>query len=398
LRWRVSFHSSTTRRPRTSTARSRSGSRCRCTSWSGCCNRSLGDYLLFAGAATIAICTKDQAYAVYIAAPFLIVAAEWRRSRSRRVERPLASAVLNRRLGAAAAVAALIFVCAHNLLFNFSGFVRHVRYITGAGSEGYRMFAPTAAGRLQLLMETLRLDRISWGWPLFAASAAGLVVAWRPRSTRVAALALTAIVLSYYFGFIDVILYNYDRFLFPVFVIQAVFIGVACDRALAAAGRPFLVVLVAVFSYSLVYASTVDILMARDSRYDAARWMDAHVGHGALVATMFPPQYLPRLDGVAWAVVRSSDELRHSGAGFYVLNADYARALEPNTEPAELVNSLQRESIGYVLAARFRSAAPWPWLPWGHPDLVGPRLQLPVVSVLRNINPAIEIYRRKPAP
>jgi len=43
---------------------------------------------------------------------------------------------------------------------------------------------------------------------------------------------------------------------------------------------------------------------------------------------------------------------------------------------------------------RYRTPRPWPWLPAGHPDLVGPRLETSVFSVLRNINPTIEIYQR----
>ena len=48
----------------------------------------------------------------------------------------------------------------------------HVRFITGPGSAGYRVYEPTIAGHLDLLRETLRLIEISMGWPLFIAGAA----------------------------------------------------------------------------------------------------------------------------------------------------------------------------------------------------------------------------------
>jgi hypothetical protein len=40
-----------------------------------------------------------------------------------------------------------------------------------------------------------------------------------------------------------------------------------------------------------------------------------------------------------------------------------------------------------------RTPSPWPWLPGGHRDLVGSRLQPVVVSSLRYINPTIEIFQ-----
>ena len=47
-----------------------------------------------------------------------------------------------------------------------------------------------------------------------------------------------------------------------------------------------------------------------------------------------------------------------------------------------------------VDVTRFRRPAPWPWLPGAHPDLVGARQETRVSSVLRDINPTIEMFRR----
>ena len=357
---------------------------------------SMRDYVSFAAAAAVAVCTKDQAYALYIAPPFFIAAAEWRRARSLRTEHPAAGAFLNRKMAIAGTSAAVIFAACHNLLFNFTGFVSHVKYITGAGSEGYRMFQPTVSGQLRLLSTTVWLDRISWGAPLFAASAAGLVAAVSNRHTRAIALTMAAIIAVYYAGFIGVILYSYDRFLLPVFVVQAAFIGYACDRLLEGVPRrAATAVLGAVFAYSCLYASTVNVLMARDSRYSIERWMAGHVKPGELVATMFDVQYLPRLDGVSWTIARSADELERSRATYFLLNADYARAMNPSSEPAQLVKGLEDGTLGYLLAVRCRAPAPWPWLPAGHPDLVGSRADLPVFTVFRNVNPTMAIYQRR---
>ena len=92
-----------------------------------------------------------------------------------------------------------------------------------------------------------------------------------------------------------------------------------------------------------------------------------------------------------------------------VLSADYARAVPLHTDWGELIAALQQETAGYRLITRFRASSPWPWLPDGHPDLVGPRAVPPndgrdivpfdiaktgVFSILRDVNPTIEVFRR----
>ena len=79
-----------------------------------------------------------------------------------------------------------------------------------------------------------------------------------------------------------------------------------------------------------------------------------------------------------------------------MLNADYGHAVPPDTEWGRLIAGLARDALGYRLVGRFRHASPWPWLPGGHPDLVGARQETIVFSTLRNINPTIEIFQREP--
>ncbi len=45
-------------------------------------------------------------------------------------------------------------------------------------------------------------------------------------------------IASYYLGFINVILYNYDRFVLPMCFVLAIFGGLACDRLLAQPDAP----------------------------------------------------------------------------------------------------------------------------------------------------------------
>jgi PA14 domain/Dolichyl-phosphate-mannose-protein mannosyltransferase len=356
------------------------------------------DLVWCAAAAAVAIGTKDQAYALYLSVPFAIMYCLWRSNRERRIPHAFGRALLDRRLALAGATAVILLLAIHNVPFNVTGAIRHVRDITGPGSQPYRMVEPTAAGRLALIELTEGLNQESWGWPFWIASLIGLVVALREPQSRRFAICLALVLVSYYVGFIDVILYNYDRYLLPLCVVQALFGGVAFDRLLRwdhAPSRLWRAGLVAgVFAYTLLYAATVDVLMMRDSRYTVERWLHVHVHGDDLVGAAFPAVVRPRLDDFDWVELRTADDLKRWSPGYFVLNADYARAVPADTPTGRMVAGLQSQTLGYRLAFRYRSPAPWRWLPSPHRDLVGPRLEMPVASILRDVNPTIEVYQR----
>jgi hypothetical protein len=358
---------------------------------------ALRELILFSCAAVLAVCTKDQAFAVYLLTPLPIVYRVWESNRERGIAHPLRRAVLNWRLGIAAVVAAALFAACYLLPFNATGFIRHVQDIVGPGSEGYRMVEPGINGRLKLLALTAGLDLRSWGWPLCLASVIGFGIALTEKRHRRLALCLALAAASYYLGFIDIILYNYDRYLLPICVVQALFGGVAFDRLLglsAAPARTWRVAVIAgVFAYSFLYAATVDVLMVRDSRYTAEAWLRVHAGEDHLIGTVFPLVVLPRLHDMESIDIGSIDTLRRWTPSYFVLNADYARAVAPDTPAGQLVSGLRDETLGYRLAFRYRAPAPWPWLPGADPDLVGRRLGTSV-SFLRAINPTMEIFQR----
>jgi hypothetical protein len=354
------------------------------------------DYLAFASTATLAVCTKDQAYGLYLLPPLVIVERIWRENRRARVPGAWWRAFVDRRLVLAALASAALFAVCQNLIFNAGGFMDHVRFITGPGSAAYRVYEPTIAGRLALLEETIRLIQESMGWPLFVAGTIGLLLAIaEPRHRRMTVWLLVPVV-SYYLGFIDVILYNYDRFVLPMCFVLAIFGGFAFDRILSSGLRAWgRAALAGALAYTLLYSATVDVLMVRDSRYDAERWMAAHARRDDIVGVSGLHEYLPRLEEYRLEDIGTMDELRQERPRFVVLNADYARAVPGDSPWGEMIAGLERGTIGYRLAGRFRSGVPWPWLPGGHPDLVGARRESLVFSTLRNINPTIEIFERE---
>jgi hypothetical protein len=317
----------------------------------------------------------------------------WRTNRHAGVDRAFLRALFDRRLMAGAVASAALFLIADNILFNFSGFMEHVRFITGPGSAAYRVYEPTLAGHLALLRTSVRLTAVSMGWPLFLGAVAGLLMALAAPGQRRVALWLLAPAVSYYLGFINVVLYNYDRFMLPVCFVLAIFGGLALDRLLSF--RWGSAAAAVAFAYTLLYAATVDVLMLHDSRYEAEQWMAGHIAPTDLVAISGLHEYLPRIDTYHLEEIATVPELRQEHPEYVVLNADYARAVPLNTEWGQMIAGLQQHTLGYRRVAQFRHPAPWRWLPGGHPDLVGSRQDTIVFSTLRNINPTIEIFQRE---
>jgi hypothetical protein len=359
----------------------------------------LSDFVLFAASATFAVCTKDQAAALYLLAPLIIVHHMWTANRQAALTHPFRRALFDRRLAAAAFTAAVIFALCQNLLFNFGGFLGHLGLIFGPASTGYRVFESTLTGRWRLFELTLYLLRVSLGWPLLAVSGIGLLVAAAEPRLRRMALWLVVPVVSYYFGFINRILFNYDRFMLPICLVLALFGGLALDVLLSsrARGRFWrMVAVTGIFVYALLYAGTVDVLMIEDSRYAVETWMRTHVDPRDAVGVNELPELLPRLDGFTTVTAATIAELQRGRPRYVVINADYARTLPSETESGRLIAGLHDGTLGYDLVLALRSSPPWPWLPAAHPDLVGPRQETLVFSVLRDINPTIEVFRRAP--
>lgn len=353
------------------------------------------DYLLFAACATAAVCTKDQAYALYVTMPFVIVWETWRVNREAGVSNPLWRAIIDRRLWTAGFTSIVLYALCLNLLFNMKGFRLHVWSITGAAGV-YRIFEPTLDGRWQLLTLTIKLVIWSMGWPLFAVAMAGIVLGWTSPGARRATVWLAIIIPAYYFAVINIVLYNYDRFMMPVCLVLAVFTGMAFDVFLArriGARQWKIAAVTGVLAYSLLYAATVDVLMIGDSRYAAQDWMRAHIKSTDVVAITELREYLPTRDGSI--EVRTIEDLNENRPDFFILNADYAHSAPPDSDWARLMTGVQDGRLGYKLVGRFRRPSPWPWLPAMHPDLVGSRQDALVFTTLRNINPTIEIFERE---
>jgi hypothetical protein len=315
----------------------------------------------------------------------------WSR-KSRNPEKGWLRAVFSPELMLAVAAGALVLQAIYGLPGNVEGLRAHLRLITGSASKDFREFPNSIAGHAGLLWSTILNTAFVMGVPAFLAAIVGVVLASRRRDGRLLVLLVPAV--SYYIFFMSVALYCYDRFVLPLAILLAFFAGDVLGRMArhdawgkAAAGL--------VLMYGLGRAASVDLLLAKDSRYAAEDWLRKNAGEG-LVAFVGPPEYLPRpSEGLnARTLGPSPDRLQKVAPEYVVTNADYAGRAEDGGAEQALYNGLEAGTLGYrrVWAHRFRA----PYMMIRSEDLAD-RPGQPLRSNLDKVNPEIRIYQRESA-
>ncbi|MGH9336946.1 MAG: ArnT family glycosyltransferase, partial [Vicinamibacteria bacterium] len=293
----------------------------------------LRDYLGFTLSAVLAMVTKDQAYAFYV---LPLAALLLKRTRE---EGSLLGALTERRLLFSMVLGVATFLALHNVIFNYRGFVHHVEEILWARGH-YSHFEASAGQQLGMLRQTLVHLGFTLGWPLFAASALGLVLAFRERKTRTAPLWLVLFGLSYYSFFIAPVLSTWLRYALPLAALLALFAG-AGSAFLWSRGAWARGAVVVALLYSFGRAASLDALLLQDSRYHAERWLFQHATGGEVVGYMGPEYYLPRLHPFRSRRLRPTETvLERERPAFLVVNREYASRFEPGSREHELFSRL----------------------------------------------------------
>jgi hypothetical protein len=352
----------------------------------------LKDHVILGVAAAAAVGTKDQAYGFFVLLPLAVVLIEVRRRRER--GHGLSPAVVcDRKLVAGGLASAATFALIHNLPLNLAGFLDHVNLIRMSGAA-FREFEPSWAGHVQLASSTLVALRWAFGWPACVLSAWGIVSAII-RPDRRWWLWLLVPVASYYLTFLAVTLYVYDRFLLGVQLVCALFAGAAAvDLASQRRWRPVLAAAVLLaYLYSFLNASSVNVMMSRDSRLTAERWIARCIPGKDSVAVIGTELYSPRfVVGEPEWIPGPSVDLRAGQFDWVVVNTRYAKRLQsplPDRSPLEF---LDNEESGYRRVARFRSALPV-WAVLGRESAVTSDKEFGL-SNIDKINPDIAVYSR----
>jgi hypothetical protein len=355
----------------------------------------LSNYVLLGIAAAASVATKDQAYANLALLPFAVVFVQARRQGSPTWWRKLGSALIDPRVLAAGAAAVLASCVFHNLAFNFSGFVSHVRLLSTLGDLA--IVPRNAAGYAGMTGTTVALFRWSLGWPLFVMAAAGVAGALA-RKDRRWWLWLLLPLLSFHLAFTWVTLYVCDRYLFGGIFVLALFAGAAFADLLDAVRwrRACRLAVAGSFVYALLYASSINVMMTLDARKAARGWVYAHGSEGSTVA-LVGRSYMPYLGPPLRVVVvnASAEGVRQARPDLLVLNARFARRYERESSPAgrELLRGLADGSLGYAEVFRYRAPVPaWALLQYEAPFRGTTES---VITNLDKVNPEMAIYRRR---
>ena len=356
------------------------------------------DYVLFALFATFAVCTKDQAYGIFALAPVAVLWTRWTESGRNAGTASALRVLADRRNLLAAATAIAAFALIHNLAFNASGFLEHVRFIKGRGSEPWQEFPASLAGRIGLVDKIVEYLGGNLGPPLFVAVLGGAVYgAIRyPREC----LPLLLLAASYVLTFLEVVLYVMQRFALPVAILLAIPAGKLLDDVWVKMRWPAarLAVVVA-FLPPAALCIQLDVLFLRDSRYAAERWLEERTREGDTVETFAPPSetatYYPRFPervevrrsrlaaATTWAARTGRRDPPDADTGTdlpdYIVLSEFRYGQVERGDPADpdsrALKALFGGRLGYALAAEFKTV---PFIPLR--DLL--------------LNPRILIFRR----
>lgn len=349
---------------------------------------ALRHFVAFAVTATLAVCTKDQAYALYALTPIPVLAAL--RNEGEKAGGGRWRNLFDWRVAAAVGAAIVTFAIGHNLVLNFSGFLDHVNNAM-VWSRYAPMFDVGVVGRAGLTWFAGTQVKESLGWPSTIAALCGVVLALRDPALRFAGWTLVP-VASYWLVFLNVIRYSFDRFLLPVCVVAAIFAGFAFARLVSTGHWWRRAAAAAALAFTVLYTLPVDLMMVADARYAAERWvMERKTSEERIGMLGF--NYMPRLPRRSYQVLVTISDLRWFKPTYVIVNADYTRRRPANTTEREALAALDAGELGYRLLFAARTRVPWEWMPGMHPSLIGDRTG-PSFSNLHHINPRMEIYVR----
>jgi Dolichyl-phosphate-mannose-protein mannosyltransferase len=324
------------------------------------------NYALLGFAAGMAIGTKEQAYGLFILLPFLVLALHVRHHlngdfRPGQFIRALSHSKIVCGLG----ISVLTFVLVTHLIFNWDGNVQRLLYRTaGIHPDEQRVIAQAGGIMgtslfLERWQETISLLVGSMNPLLFLASLLGLV--YFPYKERWAAF-FAVPVFSYLF-FVVMIIAVQARFVMELVLVLALFGG----RFFAGAwswgmerGRTVLMLLGAVWIYSLVYGFNVDYLMMNDARYKAEAWIQTTLRPGASVETYSKPTYLPRLPKNLTVHQASFDEeslsrLQERSPDYIILSSAAYSQFKKASPEEKLLTRLLRGEFGYRPIQAFKT-------------------------------------------
>jgi hypothetical protein len=332
------------------------------------------DYLLFFVAASLSVCTKDQAYGLFILPSIFLVYNHFKRAEKRPLIKKIIDFLI--KLILPFLLGAMVFLAAHQILVDITVFIRHLGRLNSASYDASEFFVRSQNNiqeHLFLMYRFFRDIRFNLGWPLFAIALISILSCLFKRKEKSLLLCLLLPCLSYYLFFISIILYSRDRFLLPVCLILCLFCGdVIADfiedrnkwRSRLKIGWVSVICI-----YSLMYANSVNLLMLQDSRYTAENWMGQNLDFPTELGYVGFLQYHPRydrLEGVEAGGISPSnlsETVEKQSSPYIVTTRGYYRDRFPeNTDEYRGFQTLENSPSKYELVFEYKSSPIWNFL------------------------------------
>lgn len=269
--------------------------------------------------AVLGVGTKDQAYALFLAAlPVAVVLYfaldAWARRNARAIAREAAIAT---------GTAIGVFLVTDAVIFNPTGFRARVKFLLGPASQDFVHYTADWAGRRLVVEDILHAFHRYYPAPFAALGLLGIALAVRAaragvgvdgdevpafeaeggdgggRGGRVVAALLPMLFALSFTACFNCIARRTDhRFALPQHVLLAVYVGVAAatlwSARVKAAALALRALLVASFAKAAFDAASIDAALVLDPRYEAEAWLEEHARPGDLVETYALNVYLPR--------------------------------------------------------------------------------------------------------
>ncbi len=338
-------------------------------------------YVVLGIAAAMAVSTKEQGFAFLLPLPVLIALRRLQLSGTSAGDaREWGRILWNPATRAGLLATVITVVVANNVLYNPSGFVNRIVYLSGHPVPGVTArLAPVAFGLFkgwgkewQYVWQLADGIESSLGGPIFVVALAGAgYVLWRRRWWPGAYLLVPALV-QYYLSLraLDLITLRYTL---PLSVILALCAAAVCAAAVTGRSKRLPALLVfGLCALGLARAVDLDLVLRNDSRYRAEAWMRAHVAASSTVEIYQKAVYLPRFDDMnvdevaleqrteAGIAERRPDLVVISSAAkkgiTHRWNPDWRRGhtlLVKDPEAAAFLAALEGQRLSYRVAARF---------------------------------------------
>ncbi len=259
-------------------------------------------YIWLAVLAAVSTATKDYAYGAFVLLPLPLAAALARHAYGSNSPAALARAAFDRRHLIALAAFVAAFAIAENWVWNFNGFVNHVRLAGGFVPPPSGGVITTSFGRLDLfslqrLGSGLRIMTFVLGWAGIAVCIGGLVYAGL-RKRKIAGILLWPAASYYVFAVVPTLPAGslIERPYMPLGVMLAIIGGVLLARVSQSPRVLSKVVWIGAVAAMALNAVAMDAALITDPRYQAERWLGQHVAAGAKLEFYGLRSELPRAD------------------------------------------------------------------------------------------------------